>query len=70
MFGWMSEWVNEWMSEWYHSEWMIEDMVGWLSEFETCECKNKLGYVIKHISYFYMRIWYSTIGYVTVDMPQ
>ncbi len=45
-----------------------------MSEIEKCECENKLGYVIKNMSYIFsqanMRIEYSKIGYVTEDMSQ
>ena len=46
---------------------MSEGMFGWKSEIETCECGNELGYIIKNIPYFYIRVGYSKIGYVTVD---
>jgi hypothetical protein len=52
------------------SEWIF----GCMSEIEKCECENKLGYVIKNMSYTFsqanMRIEYSKIGYVTEDMSQ
>ena len=46
---------------------MSEGMFGWKSEIETCECGNELGYIIKNIPYFHIRVGYSKIGYVTVD---